>query len=201
MCRDLSPDAVDEHMHIWALAAGRDESRAIAAQQQQDRVNVHQIQYSYTMPQGGGGEIISAHVLADCYEYTDAYNEQELAIAATIIAADYIATAGSDAPSAYRNLDSFVTAASDRGVGFRGPQRVALVLWFANVGMAPATRRMMNWYAIGDGNWRRPLRLKSEGARFQMWRILNRDCTWQRIESTLLIFRWRTRGAQWARGP
>ena len=75
-------------MHIRALAAGRDESRAIAAQHLKDRVNGHQIQYSFATPQGGGGEILSAHMLAGRYEYTDVYNEQDLAIAAAMIAAD-----------------------------------------------------------------------------------------------------------------
>ena len=38
--------AAAEHVNIRASAAGRDESRAIAAQQLKDRVNDHQIQDS-----------------------------------------------------------------------------------------------------------------------------------------------------------
>ena len=42
--------AAADHMKIRALPAGGGESSAIAAQQLKDRVNEHQIQYSYTMP-------------------------------------------------------------------------------------------------------------------------------------------------------
>ena len=69
----------------------------------------------------------------DRYEFTDAYDEQVFAIAATTIAADLIATAGSDGPSVFQNLDLFVAAVSCRGSGFREPQLATRVLRNANV--------------------------------------------------------------------
>ena len=54
-------------------------------------------------------------------------------IAATMIVADLVATAGFAAPSVYRNLDSFVTAISVRGTGFCEPQLMARVPCYANV--------------------------------------------------------------------
>ena len=84
-------------------------------------MNDHQIQYSCAMPQDEGGEKIATLLSTDRYERTDGYNEQELVTAATLIAADLKATAGIDAPPVYQNLDSFVRAGSDRGIGFRDP--------------------------------------------------------------------------------
>ena len=75
-------------MSLRALAGGRDVSRGIARQQLKARVKVHRIQYTYVMPQDGGDEIIAAVLSTDRYEYTDAYEEQESATAATVSAAD-----------------------------------------------------------------------------------------------------------------
>ena len=52
-------------------------------------------------------------------------------MAATTIAADFVITAGSDAPVAYRNSDLFVESASKRGTGRCDPQLMALTAWFA----------------------------------------------------------------------
>ena len=53
------------------------------------------------MPRDEGGEINAALRSTDGYEYADAYNETELAKAATMIVADLVPTAGFDAPSVY----------------------------------------------------------------------------------------------------
>ena len=83
--RSLSAAAA-EHMIVGALAARRDEPGAIAAQQLEGRVDEHHIQYSYAMPQDGGGMV--AAPLS-----TDAKDEQESVISATMIPADLMARA------------------------------------------------------------------------------------------------------------
>ena len=78
------------------------------------------------MPQDQGGEIIAALLPTDSYEYTDAYDEQGSAKVATMIAVDFKATAGFDAPSAWQ---LFRVA----GMDFCVPQPMALVPQYANV--------------------------------------------------------------------
>ena len=50
-----------------------------------------------------------------------------------MVAADLIETAGFDAASAHQNLDSFATAISDRGMGFRESRLMAPAPCCANV--------------------------------------------------------------------
>ena len=58
----------------------------------------------------------------------------------TMIAADFIATAGLDGLSACQNLDSSAAAISDRGAGLRDPQLTALATEFANAAIRSGVR-------------------------------------------------------------
>lgn len=97
------------------------------------------------MPQDDGDEIIAAPLATDPYGYAGAYNREKFAIDATMIAADLGAAAGFDAPSAYQHLDSFATASSGRGMGFREPPLMALAPRYANV----ATRNLATRNGVG----------------------------------------------------
>ena len=55
-----------------------------------------------------------------------------MAIAPAIIAADLARAARSDPPGVSQNLDFFGAAISDGGAGFRNPQLMARVPWYAN---------------------------------------------------------------------
>ena len=54
--------------------------------------------YSYTLSQGGEGQMISAVLSGDTFEYTGGRTSAQLAIAATTIAADFVMTVGLDPP-------------------------------------------------------------------------------------------------------
>ena len=62
----------------------------------------------------------------DRYEYVKVSGESQLAIGATVIAADFAWVAKFDPSAVYENKASFARATSDRGMGFRDPQRMAL---------------------------------------------------------------------------
>ena len=77
--------------------------------------------------------MISALLSVGQYEYKNDFSNTQLAIAATMMAADLITTAGFGPPTVFRNLDNFVKAASDRGAGFCDPFRMSTAPWFAEV--------------------------------------------------------------------
>ena len=56
-----------------------------------------------------------------------------MAIAAAIIAADLARAAHFDPLGVSQNLEFFGAAISDGGVGFRNPQLMARVPWYANI--------------------------------------------------------------------
>ena len=60
------------------------------------------------------------------------YDDSQLAVAATEIAADLARKVKFGPPAVSRNLGLREAAISDRGIGFRGPQLSALVPWRAN---------------------------------------------------------------------
>ena len=71
VARRILNAAAGEHMCLRAPAGGTDVSRGHAAQQLRERAEDHLIQYSYTMPRDGGGEIIAALAPTDRCEFAD----------------------------------------------------------------------------------------------------------------------------------
>ena len=125
--------AAQLNAELKAAASGDEASKNVAIQMLREKAGTEQISFAYTLPQNEGGELISALLSAGQYEYKNDFSNTQLAIAATMMAADLINTAGFDPPTVYRNLDNFVKAVSDRGTGFCDPFRMALVPWFAEV--------------------------------------------------------------------
>lgn len=118
---------------LKAAASGNEAGREAAIQMLRRKADAAQVSYDYTLPQNEGGELISALLSVGQYKYKSTYSNSQLAIAGTMIAADLINTAGFDPPTVYRNLDTFVRAASTAGAGFCDPFRLALAPWFAAV--------------------------------------------------------------------
>ena len=108
-------------------------SREIAEQQPNGRADNPQIQCSFTTPQDWRGEIIQALLSEDRYEFAKSYDDSQLVIAATMIAADLLWTAKWGPPAVRRNLDSSAATIPDRGMGFCEPQLMACVPLYASV--------------------------------------------------------------------
>ena len=125
--------AAQLNAELKAAASGDEASKEVAIQMLRKKAGTEQISCAYTLPQNEGGELISALLSVGQYEYKNDFSNTQLAIAATMMAADLITTAGFDPPTVFRNLDNFAKAASDRGTGFCDPFRMALVPWFAEV--------------------------------------------------------------------
>ena len=71
------------------LADGMESTRQIAAQMAPDRVETSQIQYgSQTLPQDGGGAITRALLRGERHEVEDGHDDNQLASAAVMTAAD-----------------------------------------------------------------------------------------------------------------
>ena len=120
--------AAARHLNPGLLVDGMEESRQIAEQQLKGRVEVAQIQYSFTTLQDEGGGIIQSLSREDRYEYVGSYDDSRLVIAATRATVDLVWTAKLDPPAVYQNMNSFVAAVSVRVMGFCGP----LLIWFRN---------------------------------------------------------------------
>ena len=75
----------------------------------------HQFHYGYTMPQGPGADLHEALLSDGAFQEEIEYDDVQLGIAATMVAADLIKTGGFGAPSVDRNLDIFAPAIPDRG--------------------------------------------------------------------------------------
>ena len=118
---------------LKAAAGGDEASKEMAIQMLRKKAGTEQINYAYTLPQNEGGELISALLSVGQYGYKSDFSNTQMAIAATMMAADLVTTAGFDPPAVFRNLDNFVKAVSDRGAGFCDPFRMALIPWFAEV--------------------------------------------------------------------
>ena len=118
---------------LKAAAGGDEASKEMAIQMLRKKAGTEQISYAYTLPQNEGGELISALLSVGQYGYKSDFSNTQMAIAATMMAADLVTTAGFDPPTVFRNLDNFVKAVSDRGIGFCDPFRMALIPWFAEV--------------------------------------------------------------------
>ena len=125
--------AAQLNAELKAAASGDEASREAAIQMLRKKAGTAQTSYAYTLPQNEGGELISALLSVGQYEYKSDFSSTQLAIAATMMAADLITTAGFDPPTVFRNLDNFVKAVSDRGTGFCDPFRMSMAPWFAEV--------------------------------------------------------------------
>ena len=125
--------AAQLNAELKAAASGDEASREVAIQMLRKKAGTAKTSYAYSLPQNEGGELISALLSIGQYEYKSEFSSTQLAIAATMMAADLINTAGFDPPTVFRNLDSFVKAVSDRGTGFCDPFRMSMAPWFAEV--------------------------------------------------------------------
>ena len=136
------------------LADGMESTRQIAAQMAPDRVETSQIQYgSQTLPQDGGGAITRALLRGERHEVEDGHDDNQLASAAVMTAADEVRTAGFDQPAVYGDLDLFATAVLGRGVTFCGPKRMALASWCANVATRKGVTLGRSSQPVRHGGW------------------------------------------------
>ena len=102
--------AAQLNAELKAAASGDEASKEVAIQMLRKKAGTEQISYAYTLPQNEGGELISALLSAGQYEYKNDFSNTQLAIAATMMAADLITTAGFDPPTVFRKLDNFAKA-------------------------------------------------------------------------------------------
>ena len=121
---------------IKVLAAGSEEDQKKAVQMMKDATPDSGIGYMSTLPKVPGEDLNSALLTKDehQYEHVHDYSDAELAIAATMIAADLIYTGGFDEPAVFKNLDVFIPAMNERGRGFCNERLFSMVPWFATLG-------------------------------------------------------------------
>ena len=129
-------NAAAKHANIKMLAGGNEVCQIKAIQILKRRVDGHQFHYGYTTPQDPGAELHEALFPDGAYKEETGYDDVQMAIAATAIAADLIKTGGFYAPAAYRNLGVSAPAISDRGRGFRDPFLTAMIPRFARAAAA-----------------------------------------------------------------
>ena len=91
-------EAAQLNAELKAAASGDEASKNVAIQMLRKKAGTEQISFAYTLPQNEGGELISALLSAGQYEYKNDFSNTQLAIAATMMAADLINTAGFDPP-------------------------------------------------------------------------------------------------------
>ena len=73
-----------------------------------------QIAYCFTLPQDEGGELITALLSVDEYEYKSEFTNSQMAVAGATMAANFAPTAGFDPPMAFQNLGIFAETVSKR---------------------------------------------------------------------------------------
>ena len=145
--------AASKRLNLSAPAGGAEESRQVAEQQLGNRAKGAQIQYSFAMPQDGGGGIIQALLPVDLRICG------RLRLWSAVLSGDngrgrFEVGAKIDPPAAYENPGSFAAAVADRGMCFCEPQLMARVPWIACVAIrrgvaSDNTHQMANhhgWY-------------------------------------------------------
>ena len=125
--------AAEKHAEVQAAAAGDEASKAGLTQLLGEKQKDPQIAYGYTRPQEAGGEMITALLPVGIFGRKSEFANSQMAIAGSLAAGDLVATAGVDPPMALRNLDCLAGAVSERGAGFRDPDRMSAVPWSAQV--------------------------------------------------------------------
>ena len=126
------------HADVKVLAAGDSDAQLKAIQMLKDTAPSSGVGYVSTLPKGED-ETLRAALLSktdDQYEHVREYSDDQLAIAATLIAADLVYMGRFDEPAVFTNMDAFVPAVNDRARGFCNEQLFSLVPWFANIGAA-----------------------------------------------------------------
>ena len=103
---------------LRVLAAGNEVSQTTAARQLEAFIENQQTKFCCALPMEEAGKIVDAPSSGDKYPSVGTHNGIQLAVAATLSAADFVETAGYDPPGAYQNADSFAMALSDLGAGF-----------------------------------------------------------------------------------
>ena len=110
--------AAQANAELKTAASGGEEAREAAIQMLRRKAGAGHVSYDYTLPQNEGGELIAALMSVGQYKYKCNYSNSQLAIAATMMAADLINTAGFDPPTVYRKLDTFCQGGVSCGHGF-----------------------------------------------------------------------------------
>ena len=112
------------HADIKMLAAGTMEDQQKAVQLMKDKSPETGVGYMSTLPKGPDEDLQSALLTKedDQYEHVREYSDDQLAIAATMIAADLVCTGGFDEPAVFKNLDILIQAINGQGRGFCSEQ-------------------------------------------------------------------------------
>ena len=126
------------HADVKVLAAGDSDAQLKAIQMLKDMAPSSGVGYVSTLPKGEDDTLRAALLSKtdDQYEHVREYSDDQLAIAATLIAADLVYMGRFDEPAVFTNMDAFVPAVNDRARGFCNEQLFSLVPWFANIGAA-----------------------------------------------------------------
>ena len=95
--RSASTDAEDR-MILRVFADGNADAQAVAIHMVGNKERDPNVCYSFALPYRGEGQMISALLSGDTFEYTGGYASSQLAIAATTIAAGLVMTVGLDPP-------------------------------------------------------------------------------------------------------
>ena len=127
-----------DHADIKVLAAGDSDAQLKAIQMLKDAAPTTGVGYVSTLPKGAD-ETLRAALLSNAdeqYEHVREFSDDQLAIAATLIAADLVYVGRFKEPAVFANMDAFVPAVNERARGFCNEQLFAMVPWFANIGAA-----------------------------------------------------------------
>ena len=126
------------HADIKVLAAGDSDDQQKAIQMMKDAAPSSGVGYASTLPKGED-ETLRAALLSKAgeqYEHVREYSDDQLAIAATMIAADLVYMGRFNESAVFSNMDNFVPAMNERARGFCHEQLFAMAPWFANIGAA-----------------------------------------------------------------
>ena len=128
--------AAAKHADIKVLAAGTEDNQRIAIQMPKEAAPTTGVGYIFTLPQGPGADLHAALLPVGQYDEVHEHSQEQMAVAATMIAADLISSGGFGAPAVYRNMDTFVPAFAGQARGFCNGQLMAIAPWFSAIGAA-----------------------------------------------------------------
>ena len=128
--------AAAKHADIKVLAAGNEDNQRKAIQMLKEAAPTTGVGYVSTLPQGPDADLHAALLSVGQYDEVHEHTQEQMAVAATMVAADLICSGGFGAPAVYRNMNTFAPSISGQARGFCNGQLMAIAPWFAAIGAA-----------------------------------------------------------------
>ena len=111
--------AAAKHADIKVLEDGTEDNQRKAIQMLKEAAPTTGAGYVSTLPQGPGADLHAALLSVGQYDEVREDIQEQMAVAATTIAADLISGGWFGAPAVYRNMDTFAPAITGRARGSR----------------------------------------------------------------------------------